>query len=49
MKSSIWCVQEKPQSQNITYWWHKEEDLFVCEGFTAQSIEWGHVDRGQFT
>ena len=23
--------------------------LFVCGGFTAQSTQWGHVERGQFT
>ena len=22
---------------------------FVCVGFTAQSTQWGHVERGQFT
>ena len=21
----------------------------VCRGFTAQSTQWGHVERGQFT
>ena len=28
-----------------------EDILFVCLswGFTAQSIQWGHVERGQFT
>ena len=24
-------------------------DLFLCWGFTAQSTQWGHVERGQFT
>ena len=23
--------------------------FFVCWGFTAQSTQWGHVERGQFT
>ena len=28
----------------------KAESLFVCvEVFTAQSTQWGHVERGQFT
>ena len=22
---------------------------FLCWGFTAQSTQWGHVERGQFT
>ena len=29
----------------------KQKSSFVCLcwGFTAQSTEWGHVERGQFT
>ena len=25
------------------------ERVCVCWGFTAQSTQWGHVERGQFT
>ena len=24
-------------------------DVCLCSGFTAQSTQWGHVERGQFT
>ena len=25
------------------------KDIVLCWGFTAQSTQWGHVERGQFT
>ena len=28
--------------------WEKQV-LCLCWGFTAQSTQWGHVERGQFT
>ena len=35
----------------IIYIWEGSLYVFVCLcwGFTAQSIQWGHVERGQFT
>ena len=26
-----------------------DQDFGLCWGFTAQSTQWGHVERGQFT
>ena len=28
-------------------WWNSS--FCLCWGFTAQSTQWGHVERGQFT
>ena len=44
----------------ISQWWFEQADLgdqenlhqlffCLCWGFTAQSTQWGHVERGQFT
>ena len=27
----------------------EEEEVCLCWGFTVQSTQWGHVERGQFT
>ena len=27
----------------------RQKALCLCWGFTAQSTQWGHVERGQFT
>ena len=29
--------------------WTAQEFVCLCWGFTAQSTQWGHVERGQFT
>ena len=26
-----------------------DKNICLCWGFTAQSTQWGHVERGQFT
>ena len=28
---------------------HMPDQEMLCWGFTAQSTQWGHVERGQFT
>ena len=28
---------------------YSEEFVCLCRGFMAQSTQWGHVERGQFT
>ena len=44
------------QTDQITGWsklitWLADQYVYVCLcwGFTAQSTQWGHVERGQFT
>ena len=32
-----------------TVFWQTETIICLCWGFTAQSTQWGHVKRGQFT
>ena len=34
---------------SIKYRQSSEEFVCLCWGFTAQSTQWGHVERGQFT
>ena len=30
-------------------WRNRRNKICLCWGFTAQSTQWGHVERGQFT
>ena len=47
LESPMLYTKIQPQSFLST----AEEDFLVCLcwGFTAQSTQWGHVERGQFT
>ena len=40
-----------PLLEGVTVRWfgHSNKVLILCWGFTAQSTQWGHVERGQFT
>ena len=43
------CFHEE---KKINTFWLKKSALSgvcLCWGFTAQSTQWGHVERGQFT
>ena len=35
--------------QSMFLSWNKKNTVCLCWGFTAQSTQWGHVERGQFT
>ena len=46
------AVEEKKNGQDLSKKQRiGQEGRFVCLcwGFTAQSTQWGHVERGQFT
>ena len=53
----IYSEQMCPINQPVTsfYWkyilnkWVQSISVCLCWGFTAQSTQWGHVERGQFT
>ena len=32
----------------ISIWVKSNHLCFLCRGFTAQSTQWGHIERGQF-
>ena len=34
---------------DIAYDLYSQSGHCLCWGFTAQSTQWGHVERGQFT
>ena len=39
------------ETLHVFYSWYEDVHVFVCLcwGFTAQSTQWGHVERSQFT
>ena len=52
--SALFVIQyvnlyQQSGSSNLICWQLEVRVFCLCWGFTAQSTQWGHVERGQFT